>query len=134
GHSQPGVFFDRYDDKEADLDALGLLPATVGVGDNQQTRGEVILHFLEERWVGARLHIPSTSDPRFNADAHLRAIAVQNLYREDLGQTITVVSQDDSLDAFTGDDSVITSFSNGATEAYPVNGNGNVGGPGIYVP
>jgi hypothetical protein len=133
GHSQPHVYIDSFNTREVDLNALGLFPATIAPGDNQQTRVEMILHFLQERWVAARLHVTSSGDPAF-AVAHARAIEAQNLYRLDLGQVVMVTAQLDSPDEFAGTDSTLTWFNDGSREVYPVNANGNLAGPGTLLP
>lgn len=82
GRRQKDVIVDRFADNKVDLTALEKFRDRPKSGHkNDPTRGEIILHFLEER----RLHANGTTTT-FD-DAHKKAFDVQNQYRDELGQS-----------------------------------------------
>jgi hypothetical protein len=133
GHGQPHVFGDAFASRQVDMDDLGRFPLGVGPGDNQVTRGELILHFLEERWILAH-------GSGFGY-AHFKGIGAQNGVRKDLHQTSRVVAMIEGQDSTTGGPAAVIVFGDNLpghvrgprfrlAEFVPLNANGDIVGQG----
>ena len=82
GRKQKGVMVDQFSTNKVDLHALGLFQKSPRkASPNDPTRGELIIHFLQERWLSA-----SGTTATFG-DAHSKAFDTQNQRRDELGQS-----------------------------------------------
>ncbi len=82
GRKQKGVMIDQFSTNKVDLHALELFRTSPRKANpNDPTRGELIVHFLQERWLSA-----SGTTATFG-DAHSKAFDTQNQFRDERGQS-----------------------------------------------